>query len=159
MAFFQKVNNVNFSLPDKAYNLNDKTVDEKFDIALRTGVFNESDKKLMLSLTDDLKKNDFSTSLSNFKKRILEANLSNKKFGLYNIAVNSLMLIHYVKPSLFDLNSTESNSNPIDCIIAIIAFICAFIALVTLEVGTAGLATAVVVVGYIAASTAMVRAC
>ncbi|WP_417195101.1 hypothetical protein [Bizionia sp.] len=46
-----------------------------------------------------------------------------------------------------------------DCGLATVGFVAAFVGLVTLEIGSAGLATAFVVIGYVAASAALVHSC
>jgi tetrahydromethanopterin S-methyltransferase subunit B len=134
--------------------------DEKFEITLQSGILNQEDLNLIKDLEHKLQNDDFTNVISNFEENVLNLNLSNEKFKIYNTFVNSLKLTNNLDPSLFQSNDYSSRDGDlVDCVLATIAFIVAVIALVGIEVGTFGLATAAAVIGYIAASAAWVRAC
>ena len=159
MDYFQSQNNINIEFSNALYELNEKTTNEKVEIALETGVLNQEDLTLIVNLENNLKNDNFDNVIYNFEESILNLNLSNEKFEIYNTFVNALKLTNSTDSSLFQSNDYSAKSLDFDCALATIAFAAAAVGLATLEVGTAGLATAGVVVGYIAASTALVRAC
>ena len=159
MDYFQEQNNIDIKFSNDLYELNKKTTSEKFEIALQTGVLNQEDMNRIKNLEKSLRVDGFNNVIINFEKDILSLHLSNKKFKIYTIFLNALRLINYNDSMLFKSNSYLAKRLDLDCWLAGIAFAAACVGLATLEAGTAGLATAAVVVGYIAASTALVRAC
>lgn len=159
MEYLQQQNNVNIEFSNKIYELNNKTTDEKIELILKTGVFNQVDLELIQSLENRLKMNNFDNAISKFEETIINRNFSKEKFETYNTLVNVLKLINSMDASLFQIKEYSAKNLNFDCVLATIAFGAACVALATLEVGTGGLATAAVVVGYIAASAAWVRAC
>ena len=114
------------------------------------------------NLNDALLKMYISNNNQNSYEILIQNRLisSHKDAALVFYAYEYTQLIkkyQHEKSSLFTNDSINKIS--LDCTLAIIGFIVAVYALVTLEVATAGLATALVIIGYIAASTALVRAC
>lgn len=159
MNYFENQNNVNLEFSNTLYELNEKTTDKKIEIALQSGILNQEDLTLIQNLENNLKNDNFSSVISNFEENVLSLNLSNEKFEVYNTFVNALKLTNTIDSSLFRSNDYAAKSFDFDCVLATVAFAAAAVGLATLEVGTGGLATAAVVVGYIAASAAWVKAC
>lgn len=156
MDYMQAQNNVSIVFSESLYELNDKTTDEKISIALQSGVLNQSDLDLIGNLELNLRNDNFENVISNFENEIINLNLSDEKFEVFNTFVNSLKLSNSLDSTIFQSNDYAKD---FDCVLATIAFAAAAVGLATLEVGSGGLATAAVVVGYIAASAAWVRAC
>ena len=159
MNYFQNQNNVNLEFPNTLYKLNEKKTDEKIEIILQTGVLNQEDLTLITNLDNNLKNDNFDNVISNFEENILNLNLSSDKFKVYSTLVSALKLTNSADSLLFQSNDYTAKSLGLDCILATISFIAAAVALALLEVGSGGLATTVVIIGYIAASAAWVRAC
>jgi len=158
MNYLQNQNNVNIEFSNVLYELNDKTTDEKIEITLQTGVLSQEGLALILNLENSFENDNFDIVVSNFEENILSLNLSNEKFESYNNFVMALKLTNSLDPTLFQSNDDTARGG-IDCVIATVAFVIAVAALATIEVGSFGTATILVVAGYIAASAAWVRAC
>ena len=155
MAQLQDQHGTKFEFPEIIYTLNNKTVEENHELAITSGFLVEEDLEKLDKFVLEIEHYGFETALDNFKEVISSEEMTRDKFAKWNMMVQGMELAKDYNPELF----REAGCDWIDCTIATIAFIAAFIGLVTLEVGTAGLATAAVVVGFVAASAAWVRAC
>jgi len=156
MDYMQEQNNVSIEFPESLYELNDKTTDEKISIALQSGVLNQDDLVIIQNLEISLRNDNFENVISNFENEIINLNFSTEKFEIYNIFVNSLKLSNSLDSTLFQSNNYAKS---FDCVLATIAFAAAAISLAGLTAASAGLLVGATVVGYIAASVALVRAC
>jgi hypothetical protein len=142
----------NYMFDDKLYSLNDNNEDVNFEIAINSGFIKSEDKEMINQLSADIENVGFESAISKFQDKINIGNFSELKTGQFNQFILCLQQINHDDATIFARNH-------FDCGLAILGFACAFIGLATLEVGTGGLATAGVVVGYCAASTALVYYC
>lgn len=155
MAHLQEENGTKFEIPEYIYSLNNLSAEENYLHAMNSGFLEPYDLEKLDKFVLDIKDYDFETAIGNLKTAVSNEELTRDKFTKWNMMVQGMELAKDQNPSMFRAGECDW----IDCVIATVAFVAAFIGLVTLEVGTAGLATAVVVIGYIAASAAWVRAC
>ena len=101
----------------------------------------------------------------NYTKAVENALLDSPLFDEKQNLLSGLSIQKYVLVALSDMSpdnplfSPNGGANGKDCAIASLGMSLAFFGLITLEVGTGGLATGVVVVGFVMASTALTSAC
>lgn len=171
MNYLKSQNNVKYNFGENIIKLDPEFIDDNFDIAINSGFIDETDLIKLNQLAIDIKNNGFINAIRTFEQILLNENSSITKFKKYNIIIQSLKLTQDLDSSIFQVSnaldsskfenyaSTAKEVDTTDCVLATISFAAACYALVALEVGTAGLATAVVVTAYVAASAAWVKTC
>jgi hypothetical protein len=159
LRYLNRKNSSQLAFSQKLIELNKRTTSEKVEIILNSNIFSSEDLDRFIRLSETIKNEDFHTGLVEFKKEIKSYNLNVEDSYKYAILTNSLRLINDLDSEIFIVKQYSAKELNLDCILATIAFVAACVSLALLEVGTGGLATAAVIIGYIAASTAWVRAC
>lgn len=158
MHYLQEQNNTNYEFSDTFYRLNNEKVEVNFNHAINSGFLKQSDLIKFDVLVSDIENFGFPIAIINFETKINKENLTTVKSMKYDILIQSLNLAYEMNDNLLRPDSS-SGCDWIDCSLATVGFAAACVCLATLEVGTVGLATAFVVIGYIAASAAWVRTC
>ena len=176
MNYLKSQNNVEYNFGENIIKVDPEFIDDNFDIAINSGFIEETDLIKLNHLAIDIKNNGFVNAIRTFEQILLNENISITKFKKYNMFIQSLKLTQDLDSSIFQISNALNSSkfenyastskevdtakvDTVDCIIATISFAAACVALATLEVGTGGLATAAVIIAYVAASAAWVRTC
>lgn len=122
-------------LPDEVKPLLLMDSEEILHEALEKNYMNEEQVSLIDNFSSKIETNmGLNTAISSLEIQVFESNLSNKDIIEMNNFVNVIRTIDYYNPNVFKIdkaNLNKSNANPWRCALAIIAFIVAFVGLVT----------------------------
>jgi hypothetical protein len=148
----EKYGNAGFDLTEEQLTLNENNFEVNWSKAVQTGLISEFDKDLFEKLANDIVDVGLDSAISTFENGYKERNYKDLQLAAYQNIVSSLQYTNTINPAYFKRNN-------FDCGLAVVGFACAFVGLATLTAASGGLLTGFTVVGYCAASVALVRGC
>lgn len=148
----EKYGSAGFDLTEEQLTLNDNDFEVNWSKAVQTGLISAFDRDLFEKLANDIVSVGLDSAITTFEIGYKSKNYKDLQLATYENIVKSLQQTNTINPTFF-------NRNNFDCGLAVVGFACAFVGLATLTAASGGLLTGFTVVGYCAASVALVRGC
>lgn len=141
--------------------MNTNTIDENINLAIESGNYSSGEIDAFKNLQANIESKDksmetFGQVIFQFKDDINKLDLSKEKTEFYKSYFSALDLLNTAYPDTYSYAKPKWTKA---CALATAALVIAFAGLATLEAGSGGLATAIVVGGWLVACAAWGDAC
>lgn len=141
--------------------MNSNSIEENINFAVNSGIYSKGEINALNNLSANILRTDatmstFGQVIFKFQDDISKLNLSKEKSDFYESYFSALDLLNKTHPETYGYTQKKITKS---CAIATAGLVVAFAGLATLEVGSGGLATGIVIAGWLLACASWGDSC